>query len=198
MQATLLTSVQTMILQVDFLTASQRFIGSSSNIKSPVSLRIVHITTATLVSTMESIPAGIRRVLWIHVFYKKPLFHSPSQKVRLLWGFLGGDPVFRNTPPEPDSVGNTKNDCKTFTGETCWFPFRKIWTGTKIYFWFVFYSLSVMEDKLLISVRTLILWMDVLTASQRWLVEQCQITCLLQNRRYEDCDMGFNNSTNGC
>ena len=60
MQATLLTSVQTMILQVDFLTASQRFIGSSSNIESSVSLRIVHITTATLVSTMESIPVGIR------------------------------------------------------------------------------------------------------------------------------------------
>ena len=33
MQATLLTSVQTMILQVDFRTASQRFIVSGSNIK---------------------------------------------------------------------------------------------------------------------------------------------------------------------
>ena len=63
MQATLLISVQSMILQVDFLTASQRFIGSSSNIESSVSLRTVHITTATLISTMESIPAGIRRVL---------------------------------------------------------------------------------------------------------------------------------------
>ena len=45
----------------------------------------------------------------------------------------------KNSPPQPDSTVNTQNDCKTFTRETCWFPFRCVLTGTKIYFWFKFF-----------------------------------------------------------
>lgn len=63
MQVTLLIGVQIMILQVDFLTASQQFIGSGQNIRLSVSFRTAHIKTATSVTTMESIPAGIRLVL---------------------------------------------------------------------------------------------------------------------------------------
>ena len=116
MQGTLLISAQNMLLRVDFLTASQWFIGSLLSKYQIIyfiqngAYQDCDFNKNNGINTCGSKNSAIFLVFSITLsecFIKShSLNRCLSQKVLCtFWGVPGGDPVMKNSLPQPDSKG---------------------------------------------------------------------------------------------